>query len=81
MSELRICFEVQGFGVDESGNPCPVGMQISLGNSDKDIPYSVLTESINMSRILELACLDGLTKSENVKIISPEEYDTRYGDK
>lgn len=81
MNELRICFEVQGLAVDENGKPCPAGMQISLGKTDKPVDYAELTKNINIPGILKMAALNELgVRSEDVKIITPAEYDTKYGD-
>ena len=81
MNELRICFEVHGLAVDENGLPCPAGMQISFGQTEKEINYKDLVESISIPGVLHFAALESTVKPEDVKIITPEEYDERYGDR
>lgn len=76
--KLRICFEVST--VDE-GQPCTFGMQLGLGETDRPIEYAALTKAVDIDKLLAIACLDtiGVTK-ENLKIITPEEYDRLYGE-
>ena len=35
---------------------------------------------MNIESILKFVCLDGVVRSEDVKIITPEEYELNYGD-
>lgn len=70
MSKLRVCLELGEFG----------GLEISLGETEKEIPYEELTKDVNIESILETICLNGVVKPEDVKIITPEEYDLNYGD-
>lgn len=79
MAELRVCFEVNGLAVDENGTPCPAGMQLSFGETEKQIDYAKLTENISIPELLKLAALDTFVKIEDVRIITPEEYDEQYG--
>lgn len=81
MNEIKICLEIKDLAVDENGNHCPAGMQISLGKTEKPIDYAELTKKINIPGILEMAALNELgVKSEDVKVITPEEYDALYGE-
>lgn len=80
MNKVRICFEIDGLGEDEQGNPCPAGAQISLGESPLNIDYHELTKDLNIPGCLKLMHLDTIVKPEDVRIITPEEYDERYGD-
>lgn len=83
MNELRICFEVNGLAADEDGNPCPAGMQISFGKTDKEVNYTELIKDISIPAFAAYLNDLGLTKSirpEDVRIISPEEYDEKYGE-
>jgi len=79
MSKVRICFEINGLSADENGLLCPTGMQIAL--SETNVDYETLTKNINASKILEFVSLTGLVKPEDLKIITPEEFDEKYGDK
>lgn len=72
--QLKVYCKVNGLGVDENDNAAPVGVIADFGEIKKDISYEELTASINKERFLELACLDGIVKPEDVEIITPEEY-------
>lgn len=76
--ELRVCFEVS---VEEDGQPCTFGMQISCGETSRDVDYKTLSEAVDVEKLISLACLDslGVTK-DNVKIITPDVYDELYGE-
>lgn len=80
MNELRFCFEVYGLAKDDSGDPCPVGMALSFGNvsTATHFDYNKLAESISIPAFLNLAGLSDVIKPEDVKVISPEEYDEKY---
>lgn len=80
MAKVRICFEIDGLAEDEHGNPCPTGAQITLGETEKNIDYHTMTRDLNIPNCLKLMCLDTIVKPEAVRIITPEEYDERYGD-
>ena len=77
--KLRICFEIDGLAEDEYGNPAPAGLDITLGETEKQIDYQDLARNINVDGVLKSVCLDGVVKPENVRIITPEEYDEKYG--
>lgn len=68
--KLRVCLELGDFG----------GLEVSLGETEKEVPYEELTKDVNIESILETICLNGVVKPEDVKIITPEEYDLNYGD-
>ena len=77
MYKVRACFEIAGMAVDEHGNPAPAGLQIVLGESPKEWPYEDLMKdhpTDAMARLLNV-------KPEDITIITPQEYDERYGDK
>lgn len=80
MNEIKICFEIKDMAVDENGNRCPAGMQISLGKTDKQVDYAELTKNINIPGILEMAALNELVNPKDIKVITPEEYDALYGE-
>ena len=79
MIELRVCFEVNGLAEDEDGNPCSAGLQMTIGNAQKEIDYDKLTQNIDIEKVIEYAGLAGIVKPEDVKVITPEEYDRLYG--
>lgn len=79
MNRLRVCFEVDGIAVDEHGEPCPAGLQIDFGETSKTIPYEELTKNINIPELLKVAGLSFISASD-VRVITPEEYDEKYGE-
>lgn len=79
MARLRVCFEIDGLGVDKNGEACPVGLQMDLGEVSKDIPYEELAEDVNIAAVLKFIHLDHIPVSA-VRIITPEEYDQKYGE-
>lgn len=80
MGKLRICLEVQGIAEDKDGNPCPAGIAITVGETEKEIPYEKLAANLNIPEVLKLAWLDGVATPDDVTIITPEQYDEKYGD-
>ena len=77
MYKANIYFEVAGMVQDEHGNPSLVGVKVSIGESLKEIPYDVLTHNLNLNAIAKTLNV----QPEDVAIITPEEYEERYGDK
>lgn len=76
--ELRICFEVS---ITDNGEPCTFGMQLSLGETSKAVEYEELAKAVDIDKLISVACLDTLgVKKEDVRIITPEEYDVLYGE-
>lgn len=76
--ELRICFEVS---VVDDGEPCAFGMQMSLGETSQNVEYETLAKSVDIEKLISVACLDTMgVKREDIRIISTEEYDALYGD-
>ena len=80
MAELRVCFEIKGLAEDENGEPCACGFQMSFGTTEKEIDYETLTKNVNITAVLQYAGLSGIVKPEDVKVITPEEYDRLYGE-
>ena len=80
MNKVRICLEINGLGEDEQGNPCPAGAQITLGETELNIDYHELTKDLNIPGILKMMFLDAKFRPDDVRVITPEEYDERYGD-
>ena len=79
MMDIRICFEL--CTRDENGDiDSMLGLAMTIGESDGEIDYPKLVASINKEGILQTTCLDGIVKPEDMKIITPEEYDEKYGD-
>lgn len=79
MARLRICFEIDGLAEDKNGQPCPAGLQMDLGECSKEVPYAELTKIVNIREVLKACCL-GFMPLSAVRIITPEEYDQKYGE-
>lgn len=77
MHKANIYFEIAGMAQDDQGNPKPVGVKISIGESLKEIPYDTLTHNLNVNAIAKTLNV----KPEDVVIITPDEYEERYGDR
>lgn len=76
--ELRICFEVSTV---DNGEPCAFGMQVSLGETNKVVEYETIAKAIDVDKLISVACLDTLgVKKEDVRIITPAEYDALYSE-
>lgn len=78
--KLMVCYEIDGLAKDEYGDPAPGGLAITLGETEKQIDYQELAQNISIDGVLKLVCLDGIVRPEDVRIITPEEYDEKYGD-
>ena len=76
MYRVRACFEIAGMAADENGNPAPAGLQITLGESIKEVPYDELIKAADFDAIAAMFHV----KPEDITTITPEEYDERYGD-
>lgn len=77
--KIRVCFELSTR--DEDGNiNSTFGLAMTIGESEKEIDYQKLTALINKEGVLRMACLDGIVKPEDMRIITPEEYDREYGE-
>lgn len=85
MKKIRVCLEIQNAAVDEDGNPAPAGIQITIGevpdNKYEKLDYKKLAAGLNKKKLLEmLSFLPGAHSEEDLRIITPEEYDAEYGD-
>ena len=78
--KLQVFFEIDGLAEDEHGNPDPAGLAMTLGETEKQVDYQEFVQNINIDGVLKLVCLDGIVRPETVRIITPEEYDEKYGD-
>ena len=69
MAEYRICFSIAGeFGVEISFEANP------------DVPYENTAKFIDKEKLAKMLCLEDLGHSiDDVKIITPEQYDVEFG--
>ena len=79
MNKVIIYFEIDGLGVDENDNPCPAGMKIEWGETKDPISYNELTKNLDIPAILKIFWLQKMINPEDVHVISPEEYEAKYG--
>ena len=77
LSKVRACFEVANMAIDENGHPAPAGLQICMGESVKEWPYEDLIANVDINKVAALVHRD----PRDITIITPQEYDERYGDK
>ena len=84
MAMLRVCLEIQGLAIDADGNACPCGLCISLGDPPDDEMHAELTkklmERVDIAEILRHTPLYGFVKPSDCRVITPEEFDEKYGD-
>lgn len=84
MALLRVCLEIQGLARDADGNPCPGGLCISLGEAPDDEASAELIQKlmdqVDVSAILRATPLEGFVKPSDCRVITPEEFDEKYGD-
>ena len=78
--KLMLFFEIDGLAEDKYGEPAPAGLTITLGETEKQVDYQKLVQNISIDGVLKLVCLDGIVGPEDVRIVTPEEYDEKYGD-
>lgn len=84
MKKIRICLEIQGIAEDENGNPCPGGLCLTIGeDSDPELTaaeFAELMGQFSVETVLKAAMLDGIYTAADCRLISPEEYDRKYGE-
>lgn len=78
--KLRICFEINGLGEDEYGNPAPAGLAVTLGETKAHVDYQELVQLVDIAGVLKSVYLNDIVRPEDVRIITPEEYNEKYGD-
>lgn len=79
---VRICFEL--YPRDQDGKraePFGLTMIIGEGEANQEIDYGELSAAVNKTGILQMAGLDSLVRPEDMNVITPEQYDEKYGDK
>lgn len=81
---LRICLEADGLAEDEHGNPCPAGICLEMEYPGEQAitkeKYKELMNQLSISGILKATFLDSIVSPENCRLITPDEYDERYGE-
>ena len=77
--DLKVCFEAYGLNCDADGNPVPVELQMTIPGAKKMVPYEQLTSSLNLAAVIELLGFKGIIQPQDLRIITPEEFDERFG--
>lgn len=75
--EIRICLKIQ-----ENEDAQPFGVCVSFGfvkDENFDERYNQFIKEVKIKDILKLIVLDEIYKENQCKIISPKEYDEKYG--
>lgn len=84
MKKIRVCLEVQGLGEDDFGTPCPAGVCLTLGDEDAEemtaAEYETFLPQVKIEEVLRLVCLDKLYTPADCRLITPDEYDRKYGE-
>lgn len=86
MKEVRVCFEIKNMSIDENGQPAPAGIKATIGNVPDEkfaqMDYMKVFGGVDILQIMRDLGLDEITKgrtAEDVRLITPEEYDRLYG--
>lgn len=77
---VRICFEL--YPRDKDGKRTEsfgLAMTIGEGEANQEIDCGELAAAVNKGGILQMACLDSLVRPEDMYVITPEQYDEKYG--
>ena len=78
--DINIYLEVKNMTQDEAGNPAPAGLKVTIGRSDENINYREMTKDLNIPAFLKWLKILPMVNPEDVTVITPEEYQERYGD-
>ena len=74
MTKLRICGEISL--INDDGTPCdPAGVELVIGETDKEVPYDELTDLVGVRGFLSMTCLDKFVDDCDFRFITPEEFD------
>lgn len=71
---------IDKLGEDENGQACAAGCTVNFGNYPKEIPYNELSENLNKESLINIIGMSGYLSSEDITVISKEEYMARFGD-
>ncbi len=79
MNDIALYFEIRGTATDEDGNRSCAGATLILGKTDKIIKYERLTKNLDVEVLLQYLGMSDLFDAQDVRVISPEEYKSKYG--
>lgn len=85
MKKLNIYLEISGAARDEQGNPQPAGLSLTIGDPNGDevvgSQYRAILERITVEAVLEVTFLTDVYPASACRIIMPQEYNEKYGDR
>lgn len=85
MKKLNIYLEISGAACDEHGNPQPAGLSLTIvepnGEKITGDAYKAILERITVEDVLEATFLTDMYPSSACRIIMPQEYNEKYGDR
>lgn len=82
--EVYLYFRVHGIAKDDNGEPIAAGLSIKLGTSDTPPSYEELTKNLtreNIGQLMTECGIHDLIDLSNVELITPEEYESEFGDR
>lgn len=85
MKKLNIYLEIAGAARDEHGRTQPAGICVTIGDPNGDEitgdEYQRVLERITVEAVLEAAGLTGVYDPSACRIIMPEKYRQKYGER
>lgn len=85
MKKITIYMEIANAACDEHGNPQPAGLSLTIGDPNGDevvgSQYRAILERITVEAVLEVTFLTDMYPSSACRIIMPQEYNEKYGDR
>lgn len=85
MKKLNIYLEISGAARDEQGNPQPAGLSLIIGDPNGDevvgSQYRAILERITVEAVLKVTFLTDVYPASACRIIMPQEYKEKYGDR
>ncbi len=82
MNKIRVCIEAMLPAISNSEDRTPVGLEMVFGETEQAVDYAKIAElfeEVGKNDIIKLFCLEAICQPEDIRIITPEEYDEEYG--
>lgn len=76
---MRACFEAKAC-LDPKEGYCLLGLQLNITDAKRQVPYDELTRDVDPMAVIREFGLEEFIRPENIRVITPEEYDEKYGD-
>lgn len=85
MKKITIYMEIANAACDEHGNPQPAGLSLIIGDPNGDevvgSQYRAILERITVEAVLKVTFLTDVYPASACRIIMPQEYKEKYGDR